>query len=80
MTAPAAPMSNPRGLGLADFCIRRPVFATMINLLFVVLGWMAFRDLGIDQGEKTLGEMLPEAPGKEVYMKISHRPDGGWLT
>ncbi len=40
---------TPRGLGIADLCIRRPVFATMINLLLVVLGLFAFRDLGVDQ-------------------------------
>src|SRR6187549_2376926 len=38
-----------KGLGLADLCIRRPVFATMINLFLVVLGWFSFRDIGIDQ-------------------------------
>jgi hypothetical protein len=27
------------GTGLAAVCIRRPVFATMMNLLLVVLGW-----------------------------------------
>src|SRR6267142_3670094 len=37
------------GVGLADLCIKRPVFATMINLLLVVLGWFSFRDIGIDQ-------------------------------
>src|SRR6058998_3785708 len=31
-----------RGLGLADLCIQRPVFATMINLFLVVLGWFSF--------------------------------------
>src|SRR6185369_15851670 len=36
-------------LGLADLCIRRPVFATMINLFLVVLGWFSFRQIGIDQ-------------------------------
>ncbi len=39
----------PTGGGLADICIRKPVFATMLNLLLVVVGWFAFRDLGVDQ-------------------------------
>ena len=39
----------PKGLGLADLCIKRPVFATMINLLFVVLGWFSFQQIGVDQ-------------------------------
>ena len=37
------------GLGLADLCIRRPVFATMLNLLLLIVGVAAFRDLGVDQ-------------------------------
>src|ERR1041384_1311457 len=38
-----------RGLGIADLCIKRPVFATMMNLFLVVLGWFSFQDIGIDQ-------------------------------
>src|SRR5512141_2494193 len=37
-----------RGLPIADLCISRPVFATMINLLLVVLGWFSFRSIGVD--------------------------------
>ena len=37
------------GVGLAAICIRRPVFATMMNLLLVVLGWFSFHKIGIDQ-------------------------------
>src|SRR5258705_1297946 len=46
------PVSEPeqkRGLGIADLCINRPVFALMINLFLVVLGWFSFKDIGIDQ-------------------------------
>src|SRR4249920_1955503 len=48
---PSPPSTDPemRGLGIADFCIRRPVFATMMNLLLVVLGWFSFQSIGIDQ-------------------------------
>ena len=38
-----------RGIGIADVCIRRPVFATMMNLFLVVLGWFSFRGIGVDQ-------------------------------
>src|SRR5256886_13780916 len=38
-----------RGLGIADLCISRPVFATLINLFLVVLCWFSFRQIGIDQ-------------------------------
>ena len=37
------------GVGLADVCIRRPVFATMLNLLLIVVGWFAFKELGVEQ-------------------------------
>ena len=45
--SPSSPVT--RGLGLADLCISRPVFATMMNLLLVVLGGIAFHQIGIDQ-------------------------------
>lgn len=47
---PVTPDPAPtKGIGIADLCIRRPVFATMMNLFLVVLGWFSFRDIGIDQ-------------------------------
>ena len=33
---------------LADVCVRRPVFATMLVMSLVVLGIFSFRDLGVD--------------------------------
>src|SRR6266496_984968 len=45
----SSPPPEMRGVGLADLCIKRPVFATMINLFLVVLGWFSFKDIGIDQ-------------------------------
>ncbi len=48
-TQPPSPPPATRGLGIADLCISRPVFATMINLFLVVLGWFSFRQIGIDQ-------------------------------
>src|SRR6266540_2343831 len=45
---PAEGSPPARGVGLADLCIKRPVFATMINLFLVVLGWFSFKDIGID--------------------------------
>src|SRR5437867_8450721 len=50
----AEPKSAPeaaqkRGLAIADVCINRPVFALMLNLFLVVLGWFSFKDIGIDQ-------------------------------
>src|SRR5262245_64706944 len=33
---------------LAEICVRRPVFATMLILFLVVLGIFSFMDLGVD--------------------------------
>ena len=33
---------------LSEFCVRRPVFATMLVMSLVVLGLFSFRDLGVD--------------------------------
>src|SRR5262245_48728570 len=38
-----------KGVGLADLCIKRPVFATMVNVLLVVLGLFAYQKIGVDQ-------------------------------
>jgi hydrophobic/amphiphilic exporter-1 (mainly G- bacteria), HAE1 family len=52
---PEATEQNPgsteavKGVGLADLCIKRPVFATMINVLLVVLGLFAYQKIGVDQ-------------------------------
>lgn len=46
---PTADEQPGRGFGLADLCISRPVFATMVNLLLVVLGWFSFQQIGVDQ-------------------------------
>ena len=39
---------------LSELCVRRPVFATMLVLSFVVLGLFSFRDLGDDLFERML--------------------------
>jgi HAE1 family hydrophobic/amphiphilic exporter-1 len=62
---------------LADICIRRPVFATMINLFLVVLGWISFRDLGIDQFPNvdipsvTVTTSLPGASPEEMETTVT---------
>src|SRR6185503_17845790 len=37
------------GVKIANVCINRPVFATMLNLFLVALGWMSFKEIGVDQ-------------------------------
>src|SRR5205085_1531415 len=34
---------------LAEICVRRPVFATVIILSLVVVGWFAYNQLGVDR-------------------------------
>lgn len=52
MKAPEEPReesSKGGGVRIANICISRPVFATMLNLFLVALGWMSFKEIGIDQ-------------------------------
>jgi HAE1 family hydrophobic/amphiphilic exporter-1 len=46
---PAVPGQPHQRGTLADLCIRRPVFATVLNLFLLVLGYISYRDLGVDQ-------------------------------
>jgi len=62
---------------LAEVCVKRPVFATMLILTFVVLGVFAYTQLGIDQFPKidlptvTVQTTLPGASPEEVESQIS---------
>src|SRR3954471_9682340 len=49
-------------MSLADFCVRRPVFTTMLVMLFVVTGVFSFRDLSVD--------LLPKADPAVVQVLI----------
>ena len=43
------PLHNPaKGLGIADICIDRPVFALMMSLALVVVGLLSYARLGVD--------------------------------
>ncbi len=48
-TARPQPKEQVPGGRLVDIFIRRPVFTTMLNLLLIVVGWFAFRELGVEQ-------------------------------
>src|ERR1041385_9124035 len=37
---------------LAELCVRRPVFATVLTLLLVVVGWFSYFRLGVDRFPK----------------------------
>lgn len=67
---------SPRG-GFAELCIRRPVFATMLNLLLVVLGLYSLPQLGIDQFPNvelpivTVSTTLPGASPEEIETSVT---------
>jgi HAE1 family hydrophobic/amphiphilic exporter-1 len=48
---------------LSELCVRRPVFATMLVMSFVVLGVFSFRDLGVD--------LFPKADPATVNVALS---------
>ena len=62
---------------LAEVCVRRPVFATMLVLTFVVLGVSSYTQLGIDQFPKidlptvTVRTVLQGASPEEVESQIT---------
>jgi HAE1 family hydrophobic/amphiphilic exporter-1 len=64
---------------LAEVCIRRPVFATMLIMALVVLGIDSYRRLGVDFFPKvefpfvTVQTQLPGASPEEVESQVSKR-------
>src|ERR1043165_8668384 len=48
---------------LAELCVKRPVFATMLVMSLVVLGIFSFRDLGVD--------LFPRADPATVNVRLS---------
>jgi hydrophobic/amphiphilic exporter-1 (mainly G- bacteria), HAE1 family len=62
---------------LADVSIRRPVFAVMMSLALVVLGYFSFRQLGVDLMPKTdyptvfVMTRLPGASAEEIETQIT---------
>ena len=55
----------------AEFCVRRPVFTTMLVMLLVVTGVFSFRDLSVD--------LLPKADPATVAVTLdaARREPGG---
>jgi HAE1 family hydrophobic/amphiphilic exporter-1 len=64
---------------LAELCIKRPVFATMLIMMLVVLGLDAYRKLGVDLFPKvefpivTVSTTLRGASPEEVETQVSKR-------
>jgi HAE1 family hydrophobic/amphiphilic exporter-1 len=64
---------------LAEICIRRPVFATMLIMALVVMGLASYRKLGVDYFPKiefpivTISTTLRGAAPEEVETQVSKR-------
>ena len=62
---------------LADVSVRRPVFAVMMSLALIVLGWFSYRDLGLDLMPKTdyptvtVSASLPGASAEEIETTVT---------
>ena len=62
---------------LAEVCVKRPVFATMLIMTFVVLGAFSYTQLGVDQFPKidlptvTVQTTLPGASPEEIESQIT---------
>jgi len=76
MSSPLPTPEQQRG-SLADLCIRRPVFATVMNLFLLVLGIFSYRDLGVDQFPNvdiptvTVTASLPGASPEEMETNVT---------
>ena len=74
-------MSEPHPTGergsLADLCIRRPVFAAVLNLFLIVIGYISYRGLGVDQYPNvdipsvTVTASLPGASPEEMETSVT---------
>src|SRR5881275_2658249 len=64
---------------LAEICVRRPVFATVIVLSLVVVGWFSYQQLGLDRFPKvdiptiTITTRLVGAAPEEIETDITDK-------
>src|SRR5437773_2050449 len=71
---------------LAEICVRRPVFATMLILSITVVGIFSFRSLGVDLFPKidlptiTVTVISPGASPEEVETEITDKIEGAVNT
>ena len=74
---PVAPGQPHERGSLVDLCIRRPVFATVVNLFLLVLGCISYRELGVDQYPNvdipsvTVTAALPGASPEEMETSVT---------
>ena len=71
---------------LAELCVKRPVFATVLSLVILVVGTVFYTKLGVDQFPKidfpviTVITRLPGASPEDVETEISDKVEGAVNT
>src|ERR1044072_2499086 len=71
---------------LAEICVRRPVFATMLILSLTVVGVFSFRSLGVDLFPKidlptiTVTVINPGASPQEIETEVTDKVEGAVNT
>src|SRR5712691_1271437 len=71
---------------LAEICVRRPVFATMLILSITVVGVFSFRSLGVDLFQKndlptiTVTVINPGASPQEIENEVTDKVEGAVNT
>src|SRR3981081_3722783 len=71
---------------LAEICVRRPVFATMIILSLTVVGLFSYKSLGVDLFPKidlptiTVTVVNPGAPPQAIETEITDKVEGAVNT
>ncbi len=64
---------------LAELCVRRPVFATVLTLMMIVIGWVSYFRLGVDRFPKvdfptiTVTTRLPGASPEELETEVTDK-------
>src|SRR5687768_1476872 len=64
---------------LAELCVRRPVFASVLTLLFIVIGWTGYTRLGVDRFPKvdlptiTVTTRLAGAAPEELETEVTDK-------
>src|SRR6478735_5537909 len=71
---------------LAEICVKRPVFATVLSLVILVVGSVFYTKLGVDQFPKidfpaiVVITRLPGAAPQDVETEISDKIEGAVNT
>lgn len=71
---------------LAELCVKRPVFATVLSLVILVVGGVMYKQLGVDQFPRidfpavVIVTVLPGAAPEDVETEISDKIEGAVNT